>query len=86
MWQRDNLKEAAALIVPMLSTADTTLNTSWLASHFDQQDNQQNIDCFLASSSLFRRAGTTSQQPAASAEERELSAKVRPQLVPTEHV
>jgi len=73
--QRDYLEQAASTIIPMLTCSDTSLNVAWLAEHFTEK-NQSNIDCLLAASSLFTKAGTPSQSPAATPELQQLAAKV----------
>lgn len=71
--QRESLETAANAIDSMMQTSTSHLNVPFLAAHFSSQ---ANIDAFLASSSLFRHAGTTSQNPAATESLRQLSAKL----------
>ena len=57
----------------MLDSRTPTLNVPWLGEQFESQDN---IDCLLAASSLFEKAGTDTQGPAETEELRQLAAKV----------
>lgn len=71
--QRESLETAANAIDSMMKTSTSHLNVPFLEAHFTSQTN---IDALLASSSLFKHAGTTSQAPAATESLRQLSAKM----------
>lgn len=70
--QRDHLEFVASAIFPLLTTPTADSNPRWLAEKFSSQDN---IDGLLASSSLFKMAGTSTQVPALTPELQQLSAK-----------
>ena len=61
------------VVSDLLSAPRQDLNTQFLANFFEKRIN---LDCLLAASNLFKRAGTKYQTPAESLELRQLSAKV----------
>jgi hypothetical protein len=75
--KRANIGLISSQINSMLETArtepDESLNVQLLRDYFDDQNN---IDVFLCSSSLFDRGGTRMQQPAPTQELRQASAKL----------
>lgn len=71
--QREAFEWAAPLITPLLTVKNGKKNTRFLADLFKSQNN---IDAFLASSSLFESAGNLTQQPATTSELRQLAAKL----------
>ncbi|THW10526.1 hypothetical protein D6D25_07586 [Aureobasidium pullulans] len=71
--KREAFEWAAPLITPLLTVKNGKKNTRFLADLFKSQNN---IDAFLASSSLFESAGNLTQQPATTSELRQLAAKL----------
>lgn len=78
--KREDFAWAAPLIAPLLAVNKSPANARFLADLFKSQ---KNIDVFLASSSLFEHAGNLTQQPAATEELRQLSAKLQVALYTT---
>lgn len=75
--KRENIGFVSRQINSLLDTAridpDDSLNVQLLRDYFDDQNN---IDIFLCSSSLFDRGGTRMQQPASTEQSRQASAKL----------
>lgn len=69
--QRNDFELVADAIISLLKAPKSRLNVPFLSACFTSQSN---IDAFLAASSLFEHAGTSSQIPAATAKLRQLSA------------
>lgn len=59
--------------MPLLQTPTSDLNIAWLTSHFA---NKANLDNILAASSIFGKAGSRDQTPAATPELQQLSARL----------
>lgn len=70
--KRKHIGPALTTIISLMKTSTCVHNVPILEEHFKTQGN---IDAFLASSSLFRHAGSLSQSPAPTRELRQLSAK-----------